>query len=202
MSESVDTAAKRRERGVKRRTAILEATLRLLAREGTSVITHRSVAEEAGVPLAATTYYFESKDHLLAEAFRLHSEKEARRVAKATEAFQAELTRSQLADQLGDFLSYGLSRGRGGLTAEYELLLQAARRPDLEVYSRVFYDTIQADLERSLASIGSSSPDNDARIIMATLAGLEVDNLSTPHSSLQVTKLRELMHRLLESLIP
>lgn len=165
------------------------------------MITHRSVAEEAGVPLAATTYYFESKEHLLAEAFRLHAEKEARRVAKATRAIDAELTKDQLADHLAKFLADGLSIARASLIAEYELLLQAARRPELETYSRIFYDTIEAQLEGSLAAIGSPSPENDTRIIMATLAGLEVDNLSTPNSALDLAKLHELMHRLLESLI-
>jgi len=35
----------------------------------------------------------------------------------------------------------------------------------------------------------------------ATLAGLEVDNISTPNSALDSAKLNELMHRLIESLI-
>jgi TetR/AcrR family transcriptional regulator, regulator of biofilm formation and stress response len=201
VSETLVPAPKRHGRGVKRRNQILEATLRLLAREGASVITHRSVAEEAGVPLAATTYYFESKEQLLAEAFRLHAEKEARRVAKATRVIDAELTKDQLADHLAEFLSDGLSLARANLLAELELMLQAARRPELEPYSRIFYDTIEAQLERSLAAIGSPSPENDTRIILATLAGLEVDNLSTPNSALELARLRQLMHRLLDSLI-
>ena len=191
----------RRRRGTKRRTEILEATLRLLARDGASVITHRSVAREAGVPIAATTYYFSSTNDLIAQAFRRHAEKEARRVAEATVAIDEELTQDQLADQLAEFLHHGLFRARSSLIAEYELLLEAARKPELESYSRIFYDTIEAQLERTLEAIGSEDPEADARIIMATLAGLEVDNLATPSTAPVMAKLKALMHRLLDALL-
>ena len=52
-------------RGERRRRAILDATLALVGREGTAAVTHRAVAAEAGVPLAATTYYFSSKEDLM-----------------------------------------------------------------------------------------------------------------------------------------
>jgi DNA-binding transcriptional regulator YbjK len=191
---------KRRARGTKRRTAVLEATLRLLAREGASAITHRAVAREAGVPIAATTYYFTSKDDLIAEAFRLHAEKEARRVAAATRTIDADLTHAQLADQLAEFLFDGLHGARSSLIAEYELLIQAARKPELEAYSRIFYDTIEAQLARTLSSIGSAHVEEDTRIIMAILAGLEIDNLSTPATALDRERLTALMHRLLDGL--
>ena len=58
----------RRARGELRRRAILDATLTLVGRMGAGAITHRAVAEEAGVPLAATTYYFSSKSELVREA--------------------------------------------------------------------------------------------------------------------------------------
>ena len=58
----------RRARGERRRQAILDATLTLVGRLGAGAITHRAVAEEAGVPLAATTYYFSSKSDLVREA--------------------------------------------------------------------------------------------------------------------------------------
>jgi DNA-binding transcriptional regulator YbjK len=192
--------SRRRARGAKRRTAVLEATLRLLAREGASAITHRAVAREADVPIAATTYYFSSKDDLIAEAFRLHAEKEARRVAAATKAIDAPLSRAQLADQLAKFLFEGLHRARSSLIAEYELLIQAARKPELEAYSRIFYDTIEAQLARTLSSIGAPHVEHDTQIIMAILAGLEVDNLSTPATALDLERLTALMHRLLDGL--
>ena len=174
--------------------------MRLLARDGASAVTHRAVAREAGVPIAATTYYFASKDDLIAEAFRLHAEKEAQRVAASTRAIGVELTPAQLADQLAEFLFEGLHGARPSLIAEYELLIRAARKPELEPYSRIFYDTIEAQLQRALSGFGSAHAEDDTRIIMAVLAGLEVDNLSTPATALDLERLTALLHRLFERL--
>ena len=60
-----------RARGAARRRAIVEAALALLGRGGSGAVTHRAVANEAGVPLAATTYYFATKSELVLDAFAL-----------------------------------------------------------------------------------------------------------------------------------
>ena len=58
-------------RGAARREAILRATLALIGERGPDAVTHRAVAERAGVPLASTTYWFESKEDLLQETLLL-----------------------------------------------------------------------------------------------------------------------------------
>ena len=195
------TTTRLRKRGFERRTAILEATLRILGRDGASAVTHRTVAAEAGVPVAATTYYFDSKEHLIAEAFRLFAEKDAKRVAALAGRMDRDLTRGQLANRLADFLYYDLHPDRIGLIAQFEFLLQAARRPELEPYARVFYDTIEAELERTLRRIGSPSPAIDTRLVLAAVAGIEVDSLSTPSRPLGRVRLRRLTNRLLDALL-
>src|SRR6476619_7579460 len=189
-------------RGIQRRAAILRATLRILGREGTAAITHRSVAEEAGVPIAATTYYFSSKEDLIREALHLHAEMEAERVADATRTLgdgppNVEL----LAEHLADFVDHGLGAGRRALIAEYELLLQAARDPGLESLSRVFYERVRGQLEETLTELGARDPTAAARLIMAVLAGLEVDNLATPTTHLSRDELRQLIGQLLHGLL-
>jgi TetR/AcrR family transcriptional regulator, regulator of biofilm formation and stress response len=189
-------------RGIQRRAAILRATLRILGREGTAAITHRSVAEEAGVPIAATTYYFSSKEDLIREALHLHAEMEAERVAEATRTLgEGPTTVEALADHLADFVDHGLGAGRQALIAEYELLLQAARDPGLESLSRVFYERVRGQLEETLTELGARDPTAAARLIMAVLAGLEVDNLATPTTHLSREELRQLIGQLLHSLL-
>ena len=56
-----------------RRQAIIDAAANLIAREGSSKITNRRVAEEAGVPLGSTTQYFKSIDELRREGYKLAS---------------------------------------------------------------------------------------------------------------------------------
>ncbi|WP_157544380.1 TetR/AcrR family transcriptional regulator [Jonesia quinghaiensis] len=62
------TQPRRQPRGMARREAIILAARDLIITCGPASITHRRVAQEAQVPLAATTYYFDSLDELLADA--------------------------------------------------------------------------------------------------------------------------------------
>ena len=91
-----------RPRGAARREALLEAVLRIVAEVGADAVTHRRVAEVAGLPLASTTYWFDSKEHLLTAALELAAERDiARRLqefAGRTRRCDADMpTRSSLA---------------------------------------------------------------------------------------------------------
>lgn len=61
----------RQARGTERRTALVEAAVRLLSDGGPGAVTMRAVASEAGVPLAATTYYFDDRTALVAAAIEI-----------------------------------------------------------------------------------------------------------------------------------
>jgi DNA-binding transcriptional regulator YbjK len=137
LSEQVDG---RRARGERRRQAILEATLRVIERDGVAGVSHRSVAREAGVPTTSTTYYFASLDDLLiatltwsADLLAKDSTDLAISVIDSPGAGVGELTR-RLVDLVG------VHRGR--TMAEYELYLLAARRPELRPAARRWIDLI------------------------------------------------------------
>ncbi|WP_196140366.1 TetR/AcrR family transcriptional regulator [Aliikangiella sp. G2MR2-5] len=55
--------------GKARRRKILDAAHQIIIRQGVQGVKHRAVAEEADVPLAATTYYFPDIHALLHDAF-------------------------------------------------------------------------------------------------------------------------------------
>ena len=57
-------------KGERRRRALLDAAVEVLLADGFAGISHRAVAARAGLPLAATTYYFSSREELAAEAVR------------------------------------------------------------------------------------------------------------------------------------
>ncbi|MEK8225747.1 hypothetical protein NKG05_06190 [Oerskovia sp. M15] len=59
---------RRQARGTQRRDLIVAAAAELILRGGPSSVTHRSVATQADVPLAATTYYFSGLDELVGAA--------------------------------------------------------------------------------------------------------------------------------------
>lgn len=62
---------------------ILDATLRLLARDGIAGVTMRAVAREADVALGLTNYYFDSKHALICAALRRTGEHDANMVVRA-----------------------------------------------------------------------------------------------------------------------
>ena len=55
-------------KGAERRAALVAAGGALFLESGTDGFTHRTVARRAGVPVSATTYYFDSLDDLLVES--------------------------------------------------------------------------------------------------------------------------------------
>ncbi|MCS7480784.1 TetR/AcrR family transcriptional regulator [Umezawaea endophytica] len=130
----------RRARGERRRQAILEATLRVIERDGVAGVSHRSVAREAGVPTTSTTYYFASLDDLLIATLMWSADKLAEdisdlivRLVNAPNSDVGAVTR-RLVDMV--------DANRGRTMAEYELYLLAARRPELRPAARRWLDLI------------------------------------------------------------
>lgn len=58
------SATTRLPHGLERRATIVAAAITVIAEHGLEATSHRRVAAAAGVPLAATTYYFASLDEL------------------------------------------------------------------------------------------------------------------------------------------
>src|SRR6476620_3617003 len=55
-------------KGVRRQYALVSAAAELLCEGGFDAVRHCAVARRAGLPLAATTYYFSSLDDLIVKA--------------------------------------------------------------------------------------------------------------------------------------
>lgn len=123
----------RRDRGTRTRGRLVAATLRVVGRDGVAGVTHRAVADEAGLPKTAGTYYFDSIDDLLVAALTEDFEHYAHELAAALEG---QSSSAQLAEHLARYLH----DQRGRTIAEYELFLLAARRPALRPAALRWYD--------------------------------------------------------------
>lgn len=179
MSPSVPApAAARPPRGEARRALILEATLRILGDEGPAGVTHRRVAQEAGLPLAATTYWFASKDALLVEACRLASERDAARLRKVAEDLRSD-DRRDVAGRLTELLTAELADTRSTLIAFYTLWLEAARRPALREIGDEYAALYHATMREILEAAGSADPDLDARVLVAAIDGVVLEQLAS-----------------------
>src|SRR5258707_13019985 len=83
-----------------RREQILDAALRVIGQSGRESGTHRAVAEEAGVPLGSTTYYFDSRDDLLVQALEHVSAHEVERYAELREELRSVKSGRRIAGRL------------------------------------------------------------------------------------------------------
>jgi DNA-binding transcriptional regulator YbjK len=174
-----------RPRGAARREALLEATLALLAETGADAVTHRRVAERAGLPLASTTYWFDSKEHLLTQALQYAAEHDKRRLRDAADAILARVgadaqpTVADVVDLVLGGSGDDPSASRGSLMAAYALMLEAARRPALQALSQHWSDAYLETVGALMRRAGSPRPADDARLLIAATDGLLIDRLAT-----------------------
>src|SRR3954452_12420265 len=71
------------------RDAIVAATVEIVARDGVAAVTHRRVAERAGVSLSSTTWHYASKEDILEAALRWTATREIERVGEMAERIAA-----------------------------------------------------------------------------------------------------------------
>ncbi|MFL5864532.1 MAG: TetR/AcrR family transcriptional regulator [Solirubrobacteraceae bacterium] len=169
-----------RPRGAARREALLEAVLRIVAEVGPDAVTHRRVAEEAGLPLASTTYWFDSKEHLLTAALELAAERDIARLLE----YGVEVQRSDahpLDAVVGAITECddGSQANRGSLIATFALLLEAARRPALQQIAQRWTGVYLLTLSRLLERAGSGSPREDAELLLGATDGLLHEQLAS-----------------------
>ena len=154
----------RQARGERRRRAILEAALQVISERGVDAVSHRSVADEAGVPLAATTYYFESLDELLEVALRLFVDEEAARLT----ALVARLDGRELpAPEIARLFRAELEPD----VAQFELYVEAARRPRLREVARRSIELYAAVAAAALRTAGVREPAIEPRAFVALFDG-------------------------------
>jgi len=184
-SPSTRTRTPLRPRGAARREALLEATLRIVADTGADAVTHRRVAEVAQLPLASTTYYFESKEQLLTAALELAAERDLARLREVADRRRrlpasADDAVAAVMDPPGDEHPSGdRAAGRRSLLASYTLLLEAARRPALQELTRRWTDAYLTTVSELLKRAGSADPRADAQLLLAAADGLLIVHLST-----------------------
>lgn len=198
---TAESPVSRTARGEARRTRILDAVLTIVGREGTGAVTHRAVAAAAGVPLAATTYYFSSRDDLLAEALEHAAREDLAQLERDAAEFVADpLTAATLADRLTANVAGWLRGDRPALLAQYEISLESARRPELAATSRAWTDAYSRAIAPALEKLGSPDPERDGWIVFAALCGMVLDELAAPQPEFEQAILRPAVERLLVGL--
>lgn len=196
------TPAEPATRGERRRRELIEATLRVIADQGIRAVTHRSVAAEAGLPLAATTYYFASKEDLISACLRHAATAEIAELERRVEAVDpAALSPEEWADGLIDWLEEELGEAaRPRLVARYQLQLEAAHQPELGALYESWTVAAFRFAETLLSAAGSPQPAVDAAIVLAAVDGMRFNALSRSGQT-SVGLLRPVLVRLMDRLL-
>ncbi|WP_229857850.1 TetR/AcrR family transcriptional regulator [Streptomyces anandii] len=152
------------------REALLDAAVRVVARGGLRRLTYRAVAEEAGVTHGLVVHHFGSRDALIEEA--------------VTHAIRSSLDSSALDPGTGrpvDFargLADMVDNGPDLQAFQYELLLEARRRPELLRHLRALYEEYFEATRRDLTRMLPAPADRGlTRLVFAALEGLVLHQL-------------------------
>ncbi|MEV4177209.1 TetR family transcriptional regulator [Nonomuraea sp. NPDC049709] len=150
-------------RGKRRRATLLTAAVTLLTEGGFAAVTHRAVAQRANLPLAATTYYFTSRDQLLAEAFAQLVETEL----ATTRTWITHHGLTTLTDQIA-------TADRTRQLGLWELYVHAGRDPALQHIARRWTDGC-VHLIATALDLPETNP--RARLLYTTISALWLEQL-------------------------
>jgi TetR/AcrR family transcriptional regulator, regulator of biofilm formation and stress response len=172
----------RQDRSRRRREALLRATIELLGESGVRSVTHRAVAERAGLPLASTTYYFRSVHELVEEALKLHV---AERVAELEGMAAVALgiggaSAADIAERLAEVL---VAAPTPILAAQYQMYLEAGRNPALQPAVADALAAFEGLAAGMLSALGASDPQGAAEAFVALLDGFALHRLARPRDS-------------------
>jgi TetR/AcrR family transcriptional regulator, regulator of biofilm formation and stress response len=166
------------ERSRLRRDALLRAAVALIAEGGVRAVTHRAVAARAEVPLAATTYYFESIQQLTEEALRRHV---TERITDLNKLAAAAADGSRTAEQVARrFVKSLIARDRDSTIAQFEVYLEAARNPGLQDSVTEALDTFERLAYATLDILGARRPAQAAAAFVAVINGFLLNGLARP----------------------
>jgi TetR/AcrR family transcriptional regulator, regulator of biofilm formation and stress response len=171
------------------REAILDAVVRIIARNGIEALTYRSVAMEAGVTHGLVSYHFGSREAMIHEAL----------VRAAAQAIQS----SSIGPNSGDLdhfaasLSKLVSEDPDGQAFQQQLKLEASRRPDIADDVKALRRTYLESVGEALEQLGLPRDEALARLVLAALDGLVFQQLVFRRPELTDAAV-ERLHALLE----
>jgi DNA-binding transcriptional regulator YbjK len=174
------TDSPRASRADHRRAQIVDGALDVIAEVGPDGLTHRRVAAAAGVPLAATTYWFDSKEAIVEAAF-VRSVQQSIDAIETTRAQVIDWTAQSAPNELAAIIEAECDAERTRTIVGYALWVEAQRRPALRPHAQRWTDAY-IDLYRDvLRAIGATTDvEPRARLLAAAVDGLVSQQLVSP----------------------
>lgn len=198
----------------RRRRALTDAAIALLASDGGHGLTHRAVEKAANVPAGTASNYFPTRESLLVAAaervVELHlaeMESASRDTGAACNARGGEASPTEegpgdplarLVDLLTDSLLRAATGLRSRYLAIYELRLEAGRRPALASALSALGDSMQRQTQVLHAEPGTPVPDFAIRTLPILYTGTLFTLVTTPPEGIDAATVRVLAEAIVE----
>jgi len=156
------------------REALLRAAIHVVANGGLRQLTYRAVAAEAGVTHGLVAHHFGSRDALVVEALKFST-------ATSIEASSL-LADSGSVDDYVEGLVDMVTSNPDTQVFQYELLLEARRRPELREHAVQLHTTYRAAARQGLKRLGISD-ERFADLVYACLDGLVFEQVTVTTES-------------------
>jgi AcrR family transcriptional regulator len=143
------------------RQALIVATVTLVAREGLSKLTYRSLAAEANVTHGTIQHHFSSLDEVLEEALNYALDVTLPAITEARDA--------------GDFYTHlvdVIAEHRDVQAFQMEMILESRRKPRMAAYVKQLYGIYDRYIAESLAQIGLPDDDELAQLVSGVGDGI------------------------------
>jgi AcrR family transcriptional regulator len=174
------------------RAALLDAAITVVANHGLRGLTLRAVAAEAGVSHGLVRHHFGTRDALVEATL-------SRSTELAIDSSSLEPGTGRL-DEIAAGLAALVESQREVLAFQYELMLEARRRPELQPHVERMYDDFVAALQRELDRAGLGDDPDVARVMFAALDGLSLQQVIFGHPE-RTSAGVDIVHRLLTELL-
>ncbi|MDG1707277.1 MAG: TetR family transcriptional regulator, partial [Emcibacteraceae bacterium] len=156
--------------GDKRKKQILVATLEVIAEQGVDAVTHRSVGRQCDLSNGVVSYHFPTRDSLIYKSFEYYFGSFEDMMAKVGWKSDEKMTVRRIIDVLTKVTVLEMDNANSTLV-EHELILVAARKPELAALYRKWekhgLDIFAAGLKQS----GFKKPMRIAKIIVNIIRG-------------------------------
>ncbi len=198
--EPSEAGEKLSTRGARRRQDLIDAALRIIARDGPQAVTLRTVNAEAKAAHGSITYYFGGRDELIRAALEHVAAENTKALSAAWPTDAPPKSAADLAALISQHVMHQMIEDRAMGITILELHLAVARdpalAPALEAWGRA-YNAIARD---SLRMLGSKAPEADAALLVNMINGLIMRQLAVQRADFENRVLRPAILRVLETI--
>ncbi len=152
-------------RSTKRQQRIAEAAIVVIAEHGVAGLTHRRVAQQAKVSLAATTYYYQAKRDIVVDATRMLLNSQIDKYRQLAERCERN-PKSSFRDVVLQLMINAAGQDNMSARAWCEIILNAARCSIAQTLCQAWFENLKDAWLRIATALGVPDPD---RIIMPAI---------------------------------